>query len=1255
MKHRILFRYIAVAFSCMALCQYSASARNNTTKFSRNNLSFIENKGQVHDQHGGIRGDIDFALKGQNVNMYISAGKISYQWAKEKETTDEKDVTALQASDMYRLDVSLLGANMAAKAEKLEQQEYFERYYGPAYGNEGITVQSYKRIVYKNVYPKIDWVVYVAGEGKEQSVKYDFIVNAGGNPQDIKIKYGGHNTLQLKNGALYAKTPMGDVKEEAPYSYYADSKQAIKSEYSLIGDVLSFAVAAEANRSFVIDPSIAWSTYFGAVNVEAAFSVVADTGGNSYIAGYTTSNAGIATIGAYQTSYVSNRDAFLARFDNDGILNWCTYYGGTGNDNFFYLAADTIGNIYATGITTTNTGMATSGSYQSSYGGGSSDAYMVKFSSNGTRSWATYFGGSGDEAATSSYDDYMVSIAWDKASNQIYLCGMTNSTTSISTSGAHQIGIAGGNDGYLAQFSPAGVLQWCTYYGGTAEDKIVKVSTDHGGNVYVTGITGSNTGIATSGTHQSGRAGGKDVFIAKFNGSGTRVWGTYYGGTDDDGSIGIANDNADNIYVAGSTFSPSGIATSGSFQPTLANIGPSDAYLAKFSPAGTLIWGTYFGGIMPDITSDIDIDANNNVCFSGTTGSPGLASPGAYQSSFGGNSDAFIAVFGPGGTRTWVSYLGGTDADNCFGIAYSRTGDLFITGNTSSNTGISTAGAYQMGIAGSQDAYLCKFKSDTSAYVSNVTPLVYCAGDSMTVTYGITNPFLPGNVFSVQLSDPFGSFGTFTVLGSYASSAAGTFKVKIPPSTTPGTLYRVRMGFTAPAGVGYANLSNIVIKLLPDTPTITHNSPICSGNTFAFTAFSSTPGVSYQWIGPNGLNSTSATEVIPNVPTTASGKYIVTASLNGCYARDSFVAQVDSTPVQPVISGGGNFCAGSTIAMSTYSLTNGVTYTWTGPGGFTTTGQVVNRPASTVAMTGYYKVVAALGNCNSKDSALVSVYNTLTPDIKATAYPGPNICIGDLVQFSTAVSGGGTAPTYQWYVNHMPIPGANGPTWQSNTLGTGDIVYCIYTGDWPCLTKQQDTSDVFVINASGNLPPSVSIIASPGTSVPTGTAITFTATHTNMGNSPDYRWMKNGTTVMSGKTPIYIAVVDQDIKTGDQITLWMMSDLTCAEPDTAVSNIVTIGQNLQLSVGSTTNNGNWQLFPNPNNGTFTLKGISSAKQLNVDITDAVGRVVYNAAVQPVNGQVKHVVQTANMPAGVYMVRMHDADGNISVLRFSVVQ
>ncbi|MBK7669635.1 MAG: SBBP repeat-containing protein, partial [Sphingobacteriaceae bacterium] len=118
-------------------------------------------------------------------------------------------------------------------------------------------------------------------------------------------------------------------------------------------------------------------------------------------------------------------DAFLAKFDSIGVRQWGTYYGGNKLDIAFGSCTDKIGNIYISGRTESSvTAVASPGSHQSAYGGGTIDAFLVKFNTNGVRIWGTYYGGT--------TTDYGYGCTTD-ANGNVYLCGQSDSQTSIST------------------------------------------------------------------------------------------------------------------------------------------------------------------------------------------------------------------------------------------------------------------------------------------------------------------------------------------------------------------------------------------------------------------------------------------------------------------------------------------------------------------------------------------------------------------------------------------------------------------------------------------------------------------------------------------------------------------------------------------------------------------------------------------------------------------------------------------------------
>jgi len=667
-------------------------------------LCFIENKGQVTDQDGSVRKDIDYKLSAApGLNVFIGKGGLCYQFYKTPKTLPQEKrdlVPGLPLSicpkrdycekleentvteyEMYRLDVELVGANANARVVAEELQGHYENYYTAAVN--GAAARSYGKITYKNIYPNIDWVLYL----KDNQLEYDFIVRPGGNVKNIKIRYDGATSLQAENNEMLAITPFGKIQEAGLISYQKEDCKKIASSFELQDNILQFDVD-KYEGTLIIDPQLQWATYYGGSGTSDD-RIRSDATGDIYITGSTPSITNIATSGAYQAVYGGGGDAYLAKFSSSGAITWATYYGGSAAEDSWDVALDKEGNIFIAGGTESTNNIATPGAYKT-YLSGTSDAFIAKFSALGALIWATYYGGDGDDGATA--------IICDSAGNA-YVTGNTLSSDSIATPGAYQ---SNGGNMFLSKFSSAGVLLWGTYYGGSGEETTNSITIDSMDNVYITGSTADTDSIATAGAYQSSYGGGEeDAFIAKFTSSGAILWATYYGGSGDDGSGGICSDQAGNIYIVGLTDSRDSIATPGAYQ-TVCNFGnpynfsgDPDAFLAKFSDSGTIIWATYYG--VNGITRARGVTADNlgNVYMAGTTTSTdSIATPGAYQYVYNGGGDAFIAEFSNAGALLWGTYFGGIEAEYGLDIAYDGMGNFYLLGTTNSAKGIATYNAY---------------------------------------------------------------------------------------------------------------------------------------------------------------------------------------------------------------------------------------------------------------------------------------------------------------------------------------------------------------------------------------------------------------------------------------------------------------------------------------------------------------------------------------------------------------------------------
>ncbi|MDW8417697.1 MAG: hypothetical protein RML92_09135 [Bacteroidia bacterium] len=301
----------------------------------------------------------------------------------------------------------------------------------------------------------------------------------------------------------------------------------------------------------------------------------------------------------------------------------------------------------------------------------------------------------------------------------VYIAGATPSTSLVATTGAHQTVISSSNhDAYLAQFSDAGQLNWGTYYGGSSQDKGHGCTVDASGNVYLVGETFSNSGISTSGAYRTTLGGSLDAFLVKFNSSGVRLWGTYYGGSGNDRGFACAV-HGNSVYISGDTESNNTaptypIASPGAHQHT--RPGNRDLFLAKLSDNGTTRnWGTYYGGSGFDEGGLVTVDPSGDVYLAGRAYSTesSLTTSGVHQTAnIGGSADVIVAKFNPSGVRIWATFYGGDHLEELRRCIVDNSGNLYLVGATLSTNGIASPGAHQTTKSATWDGFLAKFNAN---------------------------------------------------------------------------------------------------------------------------------------------------------------------------------------------------------------------------------------------------------------------------------------------------------------------------------------------------------------------------------------------------------------------------------------------------------------------------------------------------------------------------------------------------------------
>lgn len=980
-------------------------------------LLFIENQGQWQQP---------FLYKGvsANADIYLEQGGITYvvgDGANPEKMHDYKEAktTVPPVLKYHAYKMKWVGGNINALTEGGKKQSFYHNYFlGKDAQNWKSKVPVFGNVDYKNIYPKID--LHISSD--KGHAKYDFIVNAGADASQIRMKFEGLDGMSLNQGSLLLQTSVGTITEMAPYAYQyvnGDLKE-VKCEYRLSGNELTYNFPKGYDKSvnLIIDPTIVFATLTGSTADNWGFTATYDKAGNFYAGGIVSSLGYPTTTNAFQVTYHGGSnpsmpsDIAISKFNAAGnTLIYSTYIGGSSDEMPHSLVVDNNNNLILAGKSQSTDYPFTTGTFDSTANGGY-DIVVSKFNATGTALLgSTFVGGTGNDGVNidGSFSANQNSLKYNYGDNSrsevlvdklgnIYVASSTQSANfPITAATAAKSSLTGLQDGAFFKMNPnLTSMIYSTFIGGSNNDAAYVLTLDTAqSHVYVAGGTQStdfHTSVTTGAFRSTYQGGLADGYICRFLNSGnyTLQKATFIGTAAYDQCYGIETDLENRVYAMGQTL--------GAFPVTAgvySNPGSRQFLIKLDSLLTTNVYSTVFGtgaSAVPNISPvAFLVDTCQNVYISGWGGAinPSSTTVGlptttnALQATTDGNDFYFIVFsknalsllygtfFGAVGKAEHVD--GGTSRFNPDGVVYQA-----ICASCGGGTGFpSTPGSYSV-VNGSPNCNLGALKiafnlgsvravADANPSTTGCAPLTVNFGNNSSNATSYYWNFNDNN----STSTLFTPTHTFNTPGTY-----NVMMVAINPNAckTHDTVYLtiVVLSDTVHADFNFQLLDTCTNPHI----NITNTSLPRPGNTLANSTF--------QWYFGDGSNSSVQNPGSHNY--TAPGTYqimMIMTDVGACNSPDTVVKTLSFTQlfVRAGFSLPDSICLGDTITFAN-TATNVSSYEWRlGNGETISTNQLARYAFNTPGTYVINQVVRNPETCNGIDSAR----HTLTVFPKPTA------------------------------------------------------------------------------------------------------------------------------------------------------------------------------------------------------------------------------------------------------------------------------
>jgi hypothetical protein len=716
-------------------------------------LSFEENRGQTDAR-------FKFLAHGRDYSILLAPSEA---------------LLNLQSADKARrhstIRMSFPGAQASPAMTGTERQTAISSYFignDPAKWVTG--APNFARVRDRELYPGVDLVFY----GNQGQLEYDLVVAPGANPGAIRLQFDGVEGMRLDGaGDLVLSAANGEIRQHKPVVYQegARGRQMVEGRYVIQArNRVAFEIAGYDNREpLVIDPTLTFGTYLGSpgddvFGLSAAAStstypaVAVDLQGNVYVTGFNGGSA--STFTGHPTTLTAAQggggtEVFVVKMNPTGtVLLYSVGFGGAFTDVAGGIAVDTVGNAYVTGYTNSPNFPVTAGALQSSLNG-NENAFVAKVNAAGTALlYSTYLGGSGSF--------YGRAIAVDR-SGDAYVTGAAAPSGNTPFPLANPLSSSPGN-GFLSEVNAGGTgFVYSTYLN---EGIGYGIAVDSSGNAYVTGSTGSPAFPSPARAYAlKVYAGGTGLaYPAVMLGTSGPSLQTI--------GFGIALDAQNNAYLTGMTNDPNfPQITSGAAQSKYGG-GSTDAFAVKLNSSGSLVYGTYMGGlgsnlVLPERGSGIGVDLEGNAYVSGTTQCIGFPSVSPISNARNGGPAVLMKGTVSGSTSNWVSTNLTGNFDQVTALAFDASGNLY-------------AGTGAVNAAGGG---IYKLASGSSTWASANSGITSTTIDAIAV-----DPNTPSTVYAAGSGHLYQSLNGGTSW-TPLSQAVGTSAVIAIAKTSPSTVY----------------------------------------------------------------------------------------------------------------------------------------------------------------------------------------------------------------------------------------------------------------------------------------------------------------------------------------------------------------------------------------------------------------------------------------------------------------------------------